>query len=242
MVPDHSCGPPTIGILWNLSSSDHLKDRLARDTLEQLTDLVLSPLSGAGGPPLIQQNASEAEIFYNATGFLRCAGWPWGPEVPGSRWSLWVGGAGAPGEADGPSKAEVLTHSGVGHQVFPPSQMSTDWGLQAQISLNQGLDLTFLTCPHPRQFEEWMRVGVQKCGSNSVPQGPGAGGAGGGPRAGREGISAQGLSLGFSSLWDGLCWRIPVGWLCLGSLCGPLICLHLQEPQLRLPGHPPEDA
>uniref|UniRef100_A0A2K6TRX8 Plakophilin 3 n=1 Tax=Saimiri boliviensis boliviensis TaxID=39432 RepID=A0A2K6TRX8_SAIBB len=59
------------GILWNLSSSDHLKDRLARDTLEQLTDLVLSPLSGSGGPPLIQQNASEAEIFYNATGFLR---------------------------------------------------------------------------------------------------------------------------------------------------------------------------
>lgn len=59
------------GILWNLSSSDHLKDRLARDTLEQLTDLVLSPLSGVGGPPLIQQNASEAEIFYNATGFLR---------------------------------------------------------------------------------------------------------------------------------------------------------------------------
>ncbi|KAK2502449.1 hypothetical protein MC885_011998 [Smutsia gigantea] len=59
------------GTLWNLSSSDHLKDRLARDTLEQLTDLVLSPLSGAGGPPLIQQNASEAEIFYNATGFLR---------------------------------------------------------------------------------------------------------------------------------------------------------------------------
>ncbi|XP_058382025.1 plakophilin-3 [Diceros bicornis minor] len=59
------------GILWNLSSSDNLKDRLALDTLEQLTDLVLSPLSGAGGPPLIQQNASEAEIFYNATGFLR---------------------------------------------------------------------------------------------------------------------------------------------------------------------------
>ncbi|XP_012668801.1 plakophilin-3 [Otolemur garnettii] len=59
------------GILWNLSSSDNLKDRLARDTLEQLTDLVLSPLSGAGGPPLIQQSASEAEIFYNATGFLR---------------------------------------------------------------------------------------------------------------------------------------------------------------------------
>ncbi|XP_042327563.1 plakophilin-3 isoform X2 [Sceloporus undulatus] len=59
------------GILWNLSSSDNLKDRLARDTLEQLTDLVLTPLSGSGSAAIIQQNASEAEIFYNATGFLR---------------------------------------------------------------------------------------------------------------------------------------------------------------------------
>uniref|UniRef100_A0A8D0DNL1 Plakophilin-3 n=1 Tax=Salvator merianae TaxID=96440 RepID=A0A8D0DNL1_SALMN len=59
------------GILWNLSSSDNLKDRLARDTLEQLTDLVLVPLSGSGSAAVIQQNASEAEIFYNSTGFLR---------------------------------------------------------------------------------------------------------------------------------------------------------------------------
>ncbi|XP_053117555.1 plakophilin-3 isoform X2 [Hemicordylus capensis] len=59
------------GILWNLSSSDTLKDRLARDTLEQLTDLILIPLSGSGSAAVIQQNASEAEIFYNATGFLR---------------------------------------------------------------------------------------------------------------------------------------------------------------------------
>uniref|UniRef100_A0A8D0GPP6 Plakophilin-3 n=1 Tax=Sphenodon punctatus TaxID=8508 RepID=A0A8D0GPP6_SPHPU len=59
------------GILWNLSSNDTLKDRLARDTLEQLTDLVLLPLSGSGSAATIQQNASEAEIFYNSTGFLR---------------------------------------------------------------------------------------------------------------------------------------------------------------------------
>uniref|UniRef100_A0A8C8RWB8 Plakophilin-3 n=1 Tax=Pelusios castaneus TaxID=367368 RepID=A0A8C8RWB8_9SAUR len=59
------------GILWNLSSSDNLKDRLARDTLEHLTDLVLTPLSGTGSAAIIQQNASEAEIFYNSTGFLR---------------------------------------------------------------------------------------------------------------------------------------------------------------------------
>ncbi|KAM5138509.1 plakophilin-3 isoform 1-T1 [Mantella aurantiaca] len=59
------------GILWNLSSSDNLKTRLARDTLLPLTERVLIPLSGSSGSALIQQNASEAEIFYNATGFLR---------------------------------------------------------------------------------------------------------------------------------------------------------------------------
>ncbi|KAM8938787.1 plakophilin-3 isoform 2-T2 [Pelodytes ibericus] len=59
------------GILWNLSSSDNLKSRLARDTLSPLTDRVLSPLSGSSGSALIQQNASESEIFYNSTGFLR---------------------------------------------------------------------------------------------------------------------------------------------------------------------------
>uniref|UniRef100_A0A8C5WV73 Plakophilin-3 n=1 Tax=Laticauda laticaudata TaxID=8630 RepID=A0A8C5WV73_LATLA len=59
------------GIFWNLSSSDDLKDRLARDTLEQLTNLILTPLSASRNAAIIQQNASEAEIFYNATGFLR---------------------------------------------------------------------------------------------------------------------------------------------------------------------------
>ncbi|XP_053576487.1 plakophilin-3 isoform X2 [Bombina bombina] len=59
------------GILWNLSSSDNLKNRLARDTLTPLTDRVMAPLSGSSGSLLIQQNASESEIFYNATGFLR---------------------------------------------------------------------------------------------------------------------------------------------------------------------------
>ncbi|CAH2326283.1 plakophilin-3 isoform X2 [Pelobates cultripes] len=59
------------GILWNLSSSDNLKTRLARDTLGPLTDRVLTPLSGSAGSALIQQNASEAEIFHNSTGFLR---------------------------------------------------------------------------------------------------------------------------------------------------------------------------
>ncbi|KAM6133281.1 plakophilin-3 [Phoenicopterus ruber ruber] len=69
--PDDELRKNVTGILWNLSSSDNLKDRLARDTLEQLTDLVLVPLSGMGGSGVIQQNPSEAEIFYNSTGFLR---------------------------------------------------------------------------------------------------------------------------------------------------------------------------
>jgi hypothetical protein len=131
VVPDHDCGPPTTGILWNLSSSDHLKDRLARDTLEQLTDLVLSPLSGAGGPPLIQQNASEAEIFYNATGFLRCAGRPWGPEVRGTRRSHWVAGGGGSG-----GSGRIQQGRGADPRVEwvtrcpPPSQMSTDCRLR----------------------------------------------------------------------------------------------------------------
>ncbi|KAM6321921.1 plakophilin-3 [Podargus strigoides] len=69
--PDDELRKNVTGILWNLSSSDNLKDRLARDTLEQLTDMVLVPLSGLGGSGVIQQNPSEAEIFYNSTGFLR---------------------------------------------------------------------------------------------------------------------------------------------------------------------------
>ncbi|NXA41073.1 PKP3 protein, partial [Eudromia elegans] len=69
--PDDELRKNVTGILWNLSSSDSLKDRLARDTLEQLTELVLGPLSGLGGSGAIQQNPSEAEIFYNSTGFLR---------------------------------------------------------------------------------------------------------------------------------------------------------------------------
>uniref|UniRef100_A0A8C3MY39 Uncharacterized protein n=1 Tax=Geospiza parvula TaxID=87175 RepID=A0A8C3MY39_GEOPR len=70
-LPDDELRKNVTGILWNLSSSDNLKDRLARDTLEQLTDLVLVPLSGLGASGVIQQNPSEAEIFYNSTGFLR---------------------------------------------------------------------------------------------------------------------------------------------------------------------------
>ncbi|XP_029289670.1 plakophilin-3 [Cottoperca gobio] len=58
------------GILWNLSSKDNLKEKLARETLPELTDKILIPLSGSGTDGF-QQSASEADIFYNTTGCLR---------------------------------------------------------------------------------------------------------------------------------------------------------------------------
>ncbi|KAM6926801.1 plakophilin-3a [Lycodopsis pacificus] len=60
------------GILWNLSSKDNLKEKLARETLHELTDKVLIPLTGSGESESIQhQSPSEADIFYNTTGCLR---------------------------------------------------------------------------------------------------------------------------------------------------------------------------
>ncbi|KAK5867265.1 hypothetical protein PBY51_011774 [Eleginops maclovinus] len=58
------------GILWNLSSKDNLKDKLAKETLQELTDSILIPLSGKDTDGY-QQTASEADIFYNTTGCLR---------------------------------------------------------------------------------------------------------------------------------------------------------------------------
>ncbi|XP_060891534.1 plakophilin-3a isoform X2 [Labrus mixtus] len=59
------------GILWNLSSKDNLKEKLARETLSELTDKILIPQSGGGETDYIQQSPSETEIFYNTTGCLR---------------------------------------------------------------------------------------------------------------------------------------------------------------------------
>ncbi|XP_071352922.1 plakophilin-3a isoform X2 [Trachinotus anak] len=59
------------GILWNLSSKDNLKEKLAREALPELTDKILIPLSGGGDSEDIHLSASEADIFYNTTGCLR---------------------------------------------------------------------------------------------------------------------------------------------------------------------------
>ena len=59
------------GILWNLSSKDNLKEKLAKETLPELTEKILVPLCGTADGDSIQHTASEADIFYNTTGCLR---------------------------------------------------------------------------------------------------------------------------------------------------------------------------
>ncbi|XP_036824708.1 plakophilin-3 [Oncorhynchus mykiss] len=59
------------GILWNLSSKDNLKEKLAKETLAELTERILIPLSGSGDTEVIRQSPSEVDIFYNTTGCLR---------------------------------------------------------------------------------------------------------------------------------------------------------------------------
>lgn len=62
------------GILWNLSSKDNLKEKLAKETLRDLTEKILIPLSDKGGDSEgIELTPSESEIFYNTTGCLRCS-------------------------------------------------------------------------------------------------------------------------------------------------------------------------
>ncbi|KAK1887268.1 Plakophilin-3 [Dissostichus eleginoides] len=58
------------GILWNLSSKDNLKEKLAKETLPELTENILIPMSGKDTDGY-QQTASEVDIFYNTTGCLR---------------------------------------------------------------------------------------------------------------------------------------------------------------------------
>uniref|UniRef100_A0A8C1PQ11 Plakophilin 3a n=1 Tax=Cyprinus carpio TaxID=7962 RepID=A0A8C1PQ11_CYPCA len=59
------------GILWNLSSKDNLKQRLAQESLAELTEKILIPLSGTGDQDIIELNPSESDIFFNTTGCLR---------------------------------------------------------------------------------------------------------------------------------------------------------------------------
>ncbi|XP_024274863.2 plakophilin-3 isoform X1 [Oncorhynchus tshawytscha] len=69
--PDEELRKNITGILWNMSSKESLKEKLARETLSELTERVLVPLCSGGDSELIRQSPSEADIFYNISGCLR---------------------------------------------------------------------------------------------------------------------------------------------------------------------------
>lgn len=60
-----------LGILWNLSSRDNLKEKLSKEALPELTERVLVPLCCAQDSGTIFLSPSEKDIFYNTTGCLR---------------------------------------------------------------------------------------------------------------------------------------------------------------------------
>nr|XP_046249745.1 plakophilin-3a isoform X2 [Scatophagus argus] len=69
--PDDELRKNITGIFWNLSSKDNLKQKLAKETLPDLTEKILIPLSGSRDSEDINLSPSEAEIFHNTTGCLR---------------------------------------------------------------------------------------------------------------------------------------------------------------------------
>ncbi|ELW57728.1 Plakophilin-1 [Tupaia chinensis] len=60
------------GLLWNLSSTDELKEELIADALPVLTDRVIIPFSGwRDGNSNMSREVVDPEVFFNATGCLR---------------------------------------------------------------------------------------------------------------------------------------------------------------------------
>ncbi|XP_043819177.1 plakophilin-1 [Dromiciops gliroides] len=60
------------GLLWNLSSTDELKQELINEALPVLTDRVIIPFSGwCDGNSNMSRETVDPEVFFNATGCLR---------------------------------------------------------------------------------------------------------------------------------------------------------------------------
>ncbi|XP_010144329.1 PREDICTED: plakophilin-1 [Buceros rhinoceros silvestris] len=60
------------GLLWNLSSTDELKEELIQEALPVLTDCVIIPFSGwSDGSCNRTREIIDPEVFFNATGCLR---------------------------------------------------------------------------------------------------------------------------------------------------------------------------
>lgn len=62
----------SLGLLWNLSSTDELKEELIQEALPVLTDCVIIPFSGwSDGSCNRTREIIDPEVFFNATGCLR---------------------------------------------------------------------------------------------------------------------------------------------------------------------------
>lgn len=61
-----------VGLLWNLSSHDLLKEGLSKQALSVLTKSVLVPSSGISeGENPKDELLADADVFHHATGCLR---------------------------------------------------------------------------------------------------------------------------------------------------------------------------
>ncbi|XP_069752665.1 plakophilin-3-like isoform X2 [Narcine bancroftii] len=71
-VQDEELKGNITGILWNLSSNENLKDTLAKGTMDEVTEEIISPYSGwSRNSNDRHQFSSEDNVFYNTTGYIR---------------------------------------------------------------------------------------------------------------------------------------------------------------------------
>ncbi|XP_063309258.1 plakophilin-1 isoform X1 [Pelobates fuscus] len=71
-TPNYDIQKQLTGLLWNLSSTDQLKEELVREALPVLNDCVVIPFSGwSDNPTSGQKSVLDPEVFFNATGCLR---------------------------------------------------------------------------------------------------------------------------------------------------------------------------
>ncbi|XP_075706749.1 plakophilin-1 [Rhinoderma darwinii] len=71
-TPNQEIQKQITGLLWNLSSTDQLKEELVKEALPVLNECVVIPFSdGTDNPMSGQKRSLDPEIFFNATGCLR---------------------------------------------------------------------------------------------------------------------------------------------------------------------------
>ncbi|MEE6493068.1 hypothetical protein FKM82_016719, partial [Ascaphus truei] len=71
-TPNSETQKQLTGLLWNLSSTDQLKEELVKDALPVLNECVVIPYSGwSQNSSSTQRSGIDPEVFFNATGCLR---------------------------------------------------------------------------------------------------------------------------------------------------------------------------